>query len=185
MGLLSKLFGDNKDVEKAAKDLLGGIFSEATKGGAKEAAEPDRPSENSGWGFEIPSGSGEDRETESAASGPSGESWGPVMPAEPNQYNYNGPWSSYFEEIFRTEFSQYRMEKENLNGTKRLGYSFYEGDRKVLYVELMSRTSSSVKIRANCRKAGIPYLRFYYDYQGWWNTRAYVVKRMNNAIGWS
>ena len=81
MGLLSKLFGDNKDVEKAAKDLLGGIFSEAAKGGAKEAAEPDRPSENSGWGFEIPSGSGEDRETESAASGPSGESWGPVMPA--------------------------------------------------------------------------------------------------------
>ena len=29
---------------------------------------------------------------------------------------------------------------------------------------------------------GLPYLRFYFDHEGWWNTRAYVTKRVAEAL---
>lgn len=178
MGLLSKLFGDNKDVEKAAKDLFNGIFSEAQKKAGEADAQPDR-SFSSGWdapqenSFSAP---------DSMAAGPSGESWGPVMPSEPNQFNFGGTWVQYFEDIFGREFAAYRCEKESLSGGARLVYTFFSAGNKALVVELMSRKSASKKLRERTLQAGIPYLRFYYDYEGWWNTRAYVVKRMNNAI---
>ena len=32
------------------------------------------------------------------------------------------------------------------------------------------------------RAQGIPYLRFYYNHEGWWNTRSYVTRRIANAL---
>ena len=30
---------------------------------------------------------------------------------------------------------------------------------------------------------GIPYIRFYYDHEGWWNTKSYVIRRTSEALG--
>lgn len=113
---------------------------------------------------------------------PSGFSWGEEMPAEENQFNYNGPYDKYFEEIFRTEFSAYHLEREDVSGGKRQIFTFWDGARKALVVELMAQSSDSQKLRRDCRTSGIPYLRYYYNHDGWWNTRAYVVQRTRNAL---
>lgn len=181
MGLLSKLFGNDKEMEKAAKDILGGIFGEAAK--QQQEAEAKRstnvwdeaPKQQDYQGYAAPAYDDEE-------DGPSGESWGPRMPQEENQYNYNGAWYNYFENIFRSDFPEYSFVREEKYGMKRLVYTFTGARGTALVVELMSRTSSSKKLRENCQNQGIPYLRFYYDYDGWWNTRNYVVKRMRNAI---
>ena len=34
-----------------------------------------------------------------------------------------------------------------------------------------------------CAAAAIPYLRFYHNHDGWWNTRAYVTQRVRGALG--
>lgn len=112
----------------------------------------------------------------------SGDSWGEVMPQEENQYNYNGTYIQYFENIFDNEFSDYEYEKEEIAGTLRTVYSFYSGGRKELVLELMNERSSAKKIRNEAEREGIPYLRFYYDHDGWWNTRSYVVRRMREAL---
>ena len=115
---------------------------------------------------------------------PIGRSWGERMPNEPNQYNYPGSYLQYFEDIFQTEFAAYRVVRTNNPLTSRAtSYSFYTGDSPVLVVELLSRFCDAYQLRKNCRKNGIPYLRFYYDYEGWWNARSYVVRRMREAIG--
>lgn len=115
---------------------------------------------------------------------PIGRSWGERMPNEPNQYNYPGSYRQYFEDIFRTEFAAYRaVRSENPLTSRASSYTFYNGDSPVLVVELLSRKCEANKVRKNCRKSGTPYLRFYYDYEGWWNARSYVVRRMREAIG--
>ncbi|MBR4759831.1 MAG: hypothetical protein IK078_06765 [Lachnospiraceae bacterium] len=126
------------------------------------------------------------RETESSYSVPvepaSGDSWGEVMPQEENQYNYNGTYIQYFENIFEIEFSDYEYEKEDLEGTYRTVYTFYSGGSKVLVLELMNEGSTARKIRNEAERERIPYLRFYYDHDGWWNTRSYVTRRMREAL---
>ena len=109
-------------------------------------------------------------------------SWGETMPAEPNQYNYNGTWKQYFENIFVTEFASYRKTHEKGYGKTTDVYRFYKGDDQVLVVDLCPSKFDGKSLRIKCRGLGIPYLRFYYDYEGWWNTRAYVVDRMQKAI---
>ena len=114
----------------------------------------------------------------------SGDSWGEVMPDEENQYNFHGSYDEYFEHIFDNDFSGYEYEREDLPGTARTVYTFYAGGgRKVLILELMNQTSCANKIRRNAEKEGVPYLRFYYDHDGWWNTRSYVTRRMQKALG--
>lgn len=163
MGLLSKIFGGDKDVEKAAKDLLKGIIDNAQQNQQVSA--------------------GEDESAHKAESSPSGFSWGEKMPAEENQYNYNGSFDEYFEGLFRSEFPELRYEKDEISPNRRIVYTFYSGDSKALVVELMSEKSSARKLRNDCKKEGVPYLRFYFDHEGWWNTRSYVVGRMRDAIG--
>ncbi len=109
-------------------------------------------------------------------------SWGETMPSEPNQYNYNGTWKQYFENIFLTEFASYRKTHEKGYGKTTDVYRLYKGDDQVLVVELCPSKFDGKSLRTKCRGLGIPYLRFYYDYEGWWNTRAYVVDRMQKAI---
>ena len=104
------------------------------------------------------------------------------MPDEENQYNYNGTFMEYFESIFREELPQYRMNRTLPSNSKRVLYTFFSGSSMALVVELMSEGCSVNRIRSDCRRDGIPYLRFYYDHHGWWNTRAYVVKRLRDAV---
>ncbi len=171
MSLFSKIFGGDKEAEKAAKDLLNGLFGQPNQtSGKPESAPQSRPEEPQTQNqTEVPSG-------------PSGFSWGPVMPDEPNQYNYNGPFWAYFEEIFHQEFSRYRIEKAEPQPKRRFVYTFYDGTRKALVVELVGSSSEPKAVRAKCARENVPYLRYYYDYEGWWNTRKYVVSRTGNAL---
>jgi len=175
MSLFSKLFGNDKEAEKAAKELFEGIFGNQEKPSGANAKEENQPSAPQPQ--EQPP-----QDSSPAESGPSGFSWGPVMPNEPNQYNYNGSFCSYFEEIFREEFPLYSVDKQTPQGLERFVYTFSQGGRKALVVELLGRSSSAKAVRAKCERENVPYLRFYYDFEGWWNTREYVKTRISNAL---
>ena len=113
---------------------------------------------------------------------PSGFSWGEEMPDEPNQYNFDGTFEEYFESIFRERFPMYGYSKEAL-GRSRVVYTFRSGGMRSLVIELMPETCSAKKIRRTCEEQRIPYLRFYINHDGWWNTRRYVVTRVRSALG--
>ena len=114
---------------------------------------------------------------------PSGFSWGENMPDEENQFNYNGTFWEYFENIFRSDFSHLRFEKKELNPSKRFVYTFYSGEAIVLVVELMSQSCAAYMYRNDCERSGIPYRRFYHDHDGWWNTSSNVC-RMHLCHRW-
>ena len=173
MSIFSKLFGGDAKAEKAARDLLNGLVNGAANS-QKEA--PSRT------GAAAPAQSAVRPEPVRPAEGPSGFSWGPVMPAEENQFNFNGTYDQYFERIYRAEFPAYRLARETPRGRRATVFTFWDGGRKALVVELLAQSSASRKLRTDCARAGIPYLRFYYDHEGWWNTRAYVVTRTRNAL---
>ena len=166
MGLLDKLFDGNKDLEKAAKGLLNGLLNAAEK-----------KSESSDDGAQP-----QQQRFEEEDEGESGFSWGDKKPAEENQYNFDGPFWVYFENIFNTDFAEYRYEKTVLYEDRRIAYYFYSGDAKVLAVELMTDKSDARKFRNECQKAGLAYVRFYFNHPGWWNTRSYVVRRIKAAF---
>ncbi len=172
MSLLSKLLGGDKNVEKAAKDLLNGLVNAYTS-----------ESQNRGnAAHEAPNRSAAPQARDTDRPAPSGFSWGEVMPAEENQYNYNGTFWQYFENLFRTDFPDLRYEKNVITPDRRITYTFYSGGARLLAVELMSQRCSAYKFRSDCEREGLPYLRFYIDHDGWWNTRAYVVSRMRGAM---
>ena len=160
MDFLSKLLrGDKKEIKKAA----GGIMSSLADGLFTDKGSP---------------------AAEAAHTAPeSGPSWGRTMPDEENQYNYGGTFLAYFESIFREVLPGWRMEKFLPANSKRIVYTFYADAAPALVVELMSDVCSVRKVREDCARARIPYLRFYYDHEGWWNTRTYVVKRIRDAVG--
>ena len=177
MGLFSKLFGD--DAGKAVGDLLNSFGAGNNNQGSNNSSQgvilngqpmvgggSITPTNNNGYN--------------DAASQPSGRSWGPVMPAEENQFNYRGDHIQYFEEIFRNEFPEYQLEKV-IEG-KATVFTFYSGGVKALVVELLNSNSGRYRQREECRRSGIPYLRYYYDHEGWWNTRSYVIDRTRAAI---
>ena len=105
------------------------------------------------------------------------------MPAEANQYNCGKPFQQYFDDIFLKEFYNYQINSDQGKYTRLPYYSFFQNGKCVLVVELFSRKSAANKLRSNCKRAGIPYLRFYIDVNGWWNTREYVIKRTRDALG--
>ena len=163
MGLLSKLLGGA--VEKAAKDMLNSV-----------AASDRKPSSIRTYG------AGNTNESvQQPLTWESGESWGELMPAEENQYNFNGTYVQYFEDIFRMEFSQYRVEKEDDKSA--VVFTFYMSGEKALVVEILSEKSVRYRLRRECEESNLPYLRFYHNHHGWWNTRAYVIKRVKTALG--
>ena len=168
MGIFSKLLGSDANAqkaEKAAKDLLGGIMNSLNEQ-ANKRQQNDSVSERPARSYDDDADSVWD-----------------VMPSEPNQYNYQGSFTQYFESIFATELSGYTVEKNAAPNLKRVIYTFYNDGRRALVIELMSDSCSAKKVREDCRAAGVPYLRFYIDHQGWWNTRTYVAGRIRNAIG--
>ena len=113
---------------------------------------------------------------------PSGVSWGPDMPKEENQFNYPGTYREYFEHIFREDFPEYQVESDEIRKGRGVVYALARDGKAAVIIELMNESSEAQRMRRNCEKAGIPYLRFYYDHHGWWNTRSYVRERIRKAI---
>ena len=185
MGLFSKLFSEGAG--KAVGDLLNNLGTGNNQGNSQ--------GNNSGQGVILngqPIGGGNNYSgtvvpnndggysNTGAMNQPSGNSWGPVMPAEENQFNYKGSYIQYFEEIFRNEFPAYQIEKEKSG--KITVFTFYSGGVKALVVELLNSNSGRYKLREECRRTGVPYLRYYYDHKGWWNTKSYVIERTRKAL---
>lgn len=175
MGLLDSLFGGKKPdnaVLSALSDLVDAVDA-AKKANAGTNAAPQT---------EANTGAAPQQQyvPEEEEDGPSGFSWGPKMPAEENQYNFSGTYLDYFRSIFRSDFAEYELSEETFG--KATVFTFRKGGQVALVVELLSRSSSNYKRRRDCRNQSIPYLRYYYDYDGWWNTRAYVVQRTRNAL---
>ncbi|MCR5809350.1 MAG: hypothetical protein K6G56_07290 [Clostridiales bacterium] len=111
------------------------------------------------------------------------DDWYDVVPAEECQYNFNGPYLSYFDKIFAEDFPGYDISRECIEEWRRYKYTFRKAETTALVVELMTEKSAAQMLRKECLKNGVPYLRFYFDHQGWWNTRAYVKERVNKALG--
>ena len=99
------------------------------------------------------------------------------MPAEPNQFNYPGSWDAYFDGIFRTEFPEYTLQRQDIPDQGAVIYTFVKDGRTALVTELRPQRTAAKKLRQDCAQAGIPYQRYYYDHEGWWNTRSYVIER--------
>ncbi|MBQ6163728.1 MAG: hypothetical protein IJK23_04550 [Clostridia bacterium] len=162
MGLLSKfLKGEGaKVLEDVGKDLLSkALGNEAQKPAAQQSASSPAPAQS-------------DYESDNP--------WD-IMPAEENQYSFAGPYTAYFSGIFASEFPAYNVTQEPAGSSTVC--TFRQGGAKALVVELKSEKSEANRLRTECSRAGIPYLRFYYDHEGWWNTRSYVVNRVRAALG--
>ena len=177
MSLLSKLFGGDKNAEKAAKELLNSLL------GAQNAQKAARPQTNAAAASAAQPAQSAAPEPVRAAPAPRGVSWGDEMPPEENQYNSGLSYEQYFESVFAAEFPAYRVEKEVTGYLSRPVYTFRSAaGGKALVVELMSQKSEAKKLRQDCEREGVPYLRFYYDHHGWWNTRSYVTERIRAAL---
>ena len=187
MGLLSKLIGKEagealenlaKEVTKTAENSKGSLSALAEALGEKlEAGEKKEAAESRYSGIVVPSS---DPAPEELA--PAGTYWGPVMPAEENQYNFNGPYIEYFRQIFKTEFPEYGIEYGKEPNWLSEHFTFWDGGRKALVVEILPKRSNAKIIRSRCRAEGVPYLRYYHDVEGWWNVRSYVVERTRKAL---
>ena len=174
MSFLSKLFGGDKNAEKAAKDILNGLFAEANKNQnnnqQQQKKEETKPAQE---------------QQQQQTYDPELSEWEQI-PNEECQYNYSGSFEQYFENIFAADFPAYRTEKSYVNKPdckKRVAYTFYNGAAKVLVVELMSESCEAKKFREDVKRSGVSYLRFYYDHEGWWNKRSYVTSRIRAILG--
>lgn len=172
MGLLSRLLG------KAGEELVKNVVDKAVS----EAGRAVNTAVN-GQGSAAPAPQAARESWDAVPEGPSGFSWGPTMPAEENQFNSGLGYAAYFEGIFRAEFADYTLLREERTGGKSTVFTFVRDGRKALVVELLSQSSDAQKLRRDCAVDCIPYLRYYYDHEGWWNTRAYVVSRTRAALG--
>ena len=165
MGLLSRLLGSKKELSE--------LVTDAVKKGVEQA---------------LKTPQGQDARDSAAkttsARDASGSAWD-VMPSEPCQYNYPGTYMEYFTALFQDHFAEWQPRYENvrLKWGARKGFVFTRDGVKVLVVELLSEKQDWTALRNECARQGIPYLRFYYDHRGWWNTRSYVLDRVSRALG--
>ena len=160
MGFLSKLLSGE------SKKILGDIIDSVQAG-----------VENSATGQSSGNQYADESQTEAG-----GKSWGRKMPAEENQYNFSGRYYEYFDSIYKAEFPEYEISYEMTYDGRATEFTFVKDGRKALVVELLSETSAVKRRKMECAKEGIPYLRFYYNHKGWWNTRSYVIERTKNAL---
>lgn len=169
MGFLSKLLGDSKAGNDALNMLKGAARDAINEAAEKLNAQQNAPRQQSAAPVQR-------------SAPASGFSWGEVMPAEENQFSFAGNYVQYFEKIFREDFPAYRLETQAQEMSRYTVFTLWEGGRQALIVEVKSENSSSQKLRRACQSNGVPYLRFYFDHNGWWNTRAYVVDRVRRAL---
>ena len=175
MSLLSKLIGAavDKKLEQTVKSAVNGAVSSALNAATKIPTQQSRP---------VSAPSSVQRAAQPAEEA-SGFSWGPTMPEEENQYNYPGSYVDYFAHVFREDFPEYRVTHEEAAKRRATVFTFWTpSGSRALVVELMTENSEAKKFRKECAAQGLPYLRFYYDHEGWWNTRAYVTERVRAAL---
>ena len=173
MGLLSKLFNDNN---KNVNSTLN-AFKKAAQDRVNEAAEKVNAA--------VPNDDHPAKRPDNAIPSrtpSSGVSFYGDVPAEENQYNFSGTYLQYFEKIFREDFPEYMVVTEKAPDGRSTVFTFTSSGRQVLVVELKSENSESQRVRKACEAAAMPYLRFYYDHEGWWNTRSYVTQRIRTAL---
>lgn len=170
MGLFSKLLGEKSDLGGLLKDVANAIKQESVNLHESEMTDTATtyPTDDNAMGCDDYI--------------KSGFSWGPVMPDEENQFNFNGTYKEYFRDVFMNEFPQYSIVSYDSNNGKATVFTFNLGVKKALVVELLSEKSSAYKLRKECKRDHIPYLRYYYDHHGWWNTRTYVAERTRKAL---
>ena len=159
----AKALGDlAENGAKALNDLAQSAGTDAADGSAPQQrpAQPQRP----------------------AYGATSGDSWGDEMPAEENQYNFAGNYVQYFEKVLREEFPAYTVKTDASDMRRRTVFTLYAGASRALVVEVMTESSTAQKLRRACEADGTPYLRFYFDHRGWWNTRSYVTRRVRAAL---
>ena len=184
MGMFNKLFGDAvRAIENAAADAAADVAANAVK----EQFDKDVANAAAKAGIDhVPEQSVQPVRDSILTSEPtpSGFSWGEEMPAEENQYNFSGNYREYFEKIFSEDFPDLAVAKEIPEKFQnRTAYRLSRGGATVLVVELLPESTATKKVRKECEASGTPYIRFYYDHDGWWNTRAYVVDRIRKALG--
>ena len=168
MGLFSKILGNSG----ASLDKLVKNVTDAARANAQPGQQA--PSAPQGGTFITPA---------AAPAAKSGLSWGPDMPAEENQFSYNGTPFAYFDHVFSSDFPGYQVVMENIGERHAAVFTFFKNGQKALVVELLRQSSGAYKLRRDCARAGVPYLRYYYDHHGWWNTRSYVTGRTRAALG--
>ena len=176
MSLFSDLLKgkQGEQLKNSAQSLLG----EAEKGFKKMFEEDMQPAQKT-----QPAQQAAPAQTAPAISyGASGDSWGENMPAEENQYSFNGAFTDYFRTVFEAEFPGYAIAMEPIRKKGDVFFTFTQGGRKALVVEIMSESCEAQMLKYKCAQEGVPYLRFYHDHAGWWNTRSYVVRRVTNAL---
>lgn len=182
MGLFSNLFGKGgKEIDDALgkmKDLAEDMANYADEDERRLRQNKPAPADSESLSY---SGSAV---SSSVSDAPSGDSWGPVMPAEPNQFNSGLSYDEYFTNLFNEVFaSSYQIDSERVRNRKAMVYTFSREGEKKLVVEVISTKTSPYKLRKDCRAQGLPYLRYYYDHDGWWNTKSYVTRRTAKALG--
>ncbi|MBO4749921.1 MAG: hypothetical protein IJL09_00640 [Lachnospiraceae bacterium] len=178
MGLFDKLFGS------AGNDVLKQI-KEAAESVAKEASDAinnvtNQSSSSSSNASKPQTGSAATIQPTQADE--SGDSWGPEMPEEENQFNSGKTYQQYFMDVYRETFPEYDLAQEAIRNGSATLITFTKMGSKALVVELMPGTSEAQSIRRKCISEGTPYLRFYYNHEGWWNTKSYVVRRTKEAL---
>lgn len=176
MGFLSRLFG--RSVERATENVLRDTVRNITGNAIKNAA---TPAQNAN--IPEPVQNAAQNDIPEPVASPSGLSWGETMPAEENQYNSGLPYYQYFDKILREGFPGYAISGESVRDGNGAVFTFTQGAGRALVVEILNRKSSAQKLRRTCREQGTPYLRFYHDYHGWWNTKSYVLGRVKKALG--
>ena len=181
MGLFSNLFGDSgKDLDNALskmKNLADNFVDEDEARLRQNKTTAPSGSESLGNNPRPVS------VTPVVEEGPSGDSWGSVMPSEENQYNSGLNYQAYFSKVFDEAFPSYQIDKEDIRDGRAMSFTFSQGGVKKLVVEVISERSNPYKLRNDCRQQHVPYLRYYYDYNGWWNTKSYVTRRTSKALG--
>ena len=161
MSLLDLLNKVKKEVEKKIDEITDSIGSD--KPAADSQTEPAYSASAEEWSSD-------------------GDSWYDHVPAEENQYNSGLNYLQYFEKIFAEDFPDYDITREDAEPSRRYIYRFSRGGAEALVLELMSENSSVRKTRNECEAKGMPYLRFYFDHKGWWNTRSYVTERIRAKL---
>ena len=178
MGLFKKIFGGDQNIslEGLAKSLTNAAEKAVNK---IESYADNQSTPNQGSSFSSYASSNQQNAYEKS---PSGFSWGDRMPQEENQYNYPGNYVQYFAHIFQEDFPGYQAVNHPDPKGKSTVFTLYNAGNKALVVELKSENSESNYLRRSCQREGTPYLRFYYDHKGWWNTREYVVTRIRSVL---
>ena len=113
----------------------------------------------------------------------SGLSWGEDMPKAPNQFNSHKRFDKYFRDLFRENFPDYEIaEEKNVYSRPSIVFTFWKDGKRALVVEVISECTDVYMRRNECRRTGTPYLRYYHDHHGWWNTEEYVIERTRKAL---